>query len=356
MKILFTARHTLFSQPGGDTQQVLHSADALRALGVEVDILLRGEKPNYTNYDVVHFFNLGRPADIIDDLEKITQPLVVSSIWVDYREFDKYRGGIGQQIQHIFGNNRFEYLKAFARAYKGNDIFPGLRYGLLGHEKSVKKIAQKAAVIIASSQSEKNRISKATTHSKKTHVLPLGLPAHLLASFKEESERSGVICVGRIEGLKNQLNLIKAANGANWELKIIGKAAANQPKYEQDCVKHAGENVRFEGWLDSENLIAAYRSAKVLVLPSFFETFGLVALEAMSQGCNVVIADRPDMNSIFRENVLPCNPHNPNDIRQKIEEALILPVYKLSREQRETHNWPAIAKQILAIYSKQVKK
>ena len=55
MKVLFTARYSLFSQPGGDTQQVLQSAEGLRNLGVEVDILLHGESIEFTKYNIVHF-------------------------------------------------------------------------------------------------------------------------------------------------------------------------------------------------------------------------------------------------------------------------------------------------------------
>ena len=94
MKVLFTTRASLFAQPGGDTRQIEQTAEALMALGVHVDIVLRGEPRTYTGYDLVHFFNIGRPADFVDELPNITVPLVVCSIWVDYSEWEARQSGL----------------------------------------------------------------------------------------------------------------------------------------------------------------------------------------------------------------------------------------------------------------------
>ncbi len=350
MKVLFTARKTLFSQPGGDTQQVVKTADALRELGVKVDIILRGEFVNYASYNLIHFFNLGRPADIVDDLTHITQPLVVSSIWVDYAEYDSMRKGTLGKLRKLIGKDRLEFGKTIARGFNGTDYFPGIKYLINGHRKSEEKIVQRANAIITSTKSEEKRINHSFQCKDKIAVIPLGLPAHF---WKDNpiTHKEGVICVGRIEGLKNQLNLIKAAKNANWSLKIIGKAAANQQDYFENCQAEKSSNVTFEGWLDRDNLLEAYQNAKVLVLPSYFETFGLVALEAMSQGCNVVMANRPDMNAIFKNYVTFCNPNDPKNICEKINEALNLPPFKISAEQKERHQWQTIGKQILKVYT-----
>ncbi len=349
MKVLFTARYSLFSQPGGDTQQVVQTAEALRELGHSVSIILHGEPMDFDAFDIVHFFNLGRPADMVDALHLLKKPLVVSSIWVDYREYDKQRSGLAGIVLKVLGANGLEYFKTIARGLNGSDKWPGLLYLTRGHGSSLRILTARSAAIITSSASEKKRVCSYFGLAETVHHIPLGLPAAFLHDF-EPAERSGALCVGRIEGLKNQLNLIKAANGANWELKIIGKPAANQPEYFKHCQQAAGKNVHFVGWLDTENLLEAYRSAKVLVLPSYFETFGLVALEALSQGCNVVIAERPDMNSIFNDRVLRCNPNNPADIKEKIEAALQLPPADFTSADKQKYAWREAALQIESIY------
>lgn len=347
MKILFTTRSSLFSQPGGDTQQVNHTAEVLRALGHTVDVVLRGESVKKLNsYDLVHFFNLGRPADVVDLLPQLSQPLVVSSIWVDYSEFDHQRSGTIGKIKNIFGYDAVEYAKSLARGINGSDKLPGWQYLKHGHYESMRLVANRANLIITSSTSEKQRIEKNLTDRAQIKVISLGLADAFRKAPPQKQSRAGVISVGRIEGLKNQLNLIHAAHSANWPLRIVGKPTVNQKEYYQKCLTAATPNVTFSGWLDGEHLLEAYRQAKVMVLPSYFETFGLVALEALSQGCNLVIADRPDMNTIFKGRAFTANPNSPQDLREKIERALQLPPTQFTKEERQRHDWKHIGQQI----------
>ena len=348
MKVLFTTRASLFAQPGGDTLQITQTAAALKDLGVDVTIKLRGETRDYDAYDLIHFFNIGRPADIIGDLHRINKPIIVSSIWVDYSEWEAQQGGLRAALINLLGKFAIEYIKTVGRAFANADYLPGWQYLRLGQKKSMQLIMSKAVRVIASSSSESNRLNKVFNTAPKTEVLTLGVQQELIGAPVQD--REGVLCVGRIEGLKNQLHAIAAAKNAPWHLKIIGKPAVNQRKYYQKCRKAAGNNVSFLGWLLPEHLSQAYQEAKVLVLPSYFETFGLVALEALANGCRVVMSDRPDMNSIFKDRVLFCDPTDPEDIRRKIDEALKLPPVTLSEEDLAYFSWAQVAHQLLAIY------
>src|SRR5688500_16330361 len=99
MKVAFISRDTLYSGRGGDTIQILKTAEYLRLLGVEVDIYRASEKIDYTRYDILHGFNVIRPADLIDHFEKFKGVKVLSTIYVDYYEFEsKARGGTAGTI------------------------------------------------------------------------------------------------------------------------------------------------------------------------------------------------------------------------------------------------------------------
>src|ERR1700741_502747 len=103
MKIAFITRSTLHSVPGGDTEQVLQTAKFLKELGVEVELFLTTEKINYSQYDLIHVFNITRPADILYHISKTNKPVVVSTILVDYTEFDmQHRKGLPGLVLRLF--------------------------------------------------------------------------------------------------------------------------------------------------------------------------------------------------------------------------------------------------------------
>jgi len=54
-------------------------------------------------------------------------------------------------------------------------------------------------------------------------------------------------------------------------------------------IKHIPNNIKFVGWLNAPQLADFYRNARFIVIPSiYYETFGLVAIEAMSHGLPVI--------------------------------------------------------------------
>src|SRR5688572_28194904 len=103
MKVLFISRATLFKDRGGDTVQLKNTEAYLRKLGVEIDVSLSKKKMDYSQYDLLHFFNIGRPADILYHIEKSEKPFVVSTIYVDYSEFEKKQrtGIIGSVFKRL---------------------------------------------------------------------------------------------------------------------------------------------------------------------------------------------------------------------------------------------------------------
>lgn len=64
------------------------------------------------------------------------------------------------------------------------------------------------------------------------------------------------------------------------------------------------EGVTWLGWLPDEFLPAAYRTARVMVVPSLGqESFGIILLEAMACGVPVVASDIPGYRSVIRNGV-----------------------------------------------------
>tara|TARA_R110000868_G_scaffold82956_10_gene234165 strand:+ start:65643 stop:66734 length:1092 start_codon:yes stop_codon:yes gene_type:complete len=323
IKVLMLSRSTLYTSPGGDTIQIEETANHLRKLNVSVDIKLSNDNSiEYHNYDLLHFFNIIRPNDILGHIKKSKIPFVISTIFVDYSEYEKKlrKGSLGF-LGRIMSSDFIEYLKVIARYLKNGEKIGNYSYLFLGHKRSIQIILKKAFCLLPNSESEYNRLFARYNVKNKYIIIPNALNIVTFSNTKSSSKhREGVICAARIEGLKNQLNLIKAINETDYSLTIIGNPSPNGISYYEQCKNEAGKNVKFISHLTQEELNEYYCKAKVHILPSWFETTGLSSLEAGYLGCNIVVTDKGDAKEYFKDYATFCEPQ---DI-QSIKNAIIL--------------------------------
>lgn len=334
MKILFIARSTLFTNKGGDSVQITETANHLALRGVHVDIKLCNEEINYSSYDLLHFFNIIRPADILLHIKKSGKPFVVSTIYVEYAEFEKNaRAGAMGTLFRFFSADFIEYLKVIARAVIKKEKIMSPVYLFWGQKKSIKYIIERASLLLPNSNNEYKRLLKNYRTEQEFVVVPNAINTTLFLK-KSTTQRNDklVLCVGRIEGLKNQLNLVKALNNTEYQLIIVGAPATNQLDYYEQCRAAASNNISFIENLPQEQLVQYYEQAKVHVLPSWFETTGLSSLEAGAMGCNVVITDKGDASEYFGDLAFYCNPASTASIFNAVDEAAKQPINKSLRE------------------------
>jgi glycosyltransferase involved in cell wall biosynthesis len=322
MKVAFITRSTLYAVPGGDTVQAVQTARHLADLGIATEIKLADEVIDYKQYDLLHFFNLTRPADILYHSKKAGKPFVISTILCNYGEYDKYhRDGIGTLFR-VLPTDKIEYLKTIARWLLGKDHLASTDYAWKGQRKSIVEILKKAAMILPNSISEYQRITKTYSCKTKYRIVPNGVDQHLFqrnCAVKKDTRM--VLCVARIEGIKNQLNLIKALNNTRYNLLLIGSHAPNQKDYYNKCRSIAAANVSFIDHVPQDELVKYYQQAKVHILPSWFETTGLSSIEAAVMGCNIVITDKGDAKEYFGSNAFYCDPGQPQSILAAVEKA-----------------------------------
>jgi len=67
------------------------------------------------------------------------------------------------------------------------------------------------------------------------------------------------------------------------------------------AVLEAGDWVRPAGWVSDEELVSLYREARAVVVPSYYEGFGLVALEALAVGATLICSDTPALHETAGE-------------------------------------------------------
>lgn len=357
MKVAFISRATLYSAPGGDTKQLDLTAQYLRGLGVAVDIYKASDEIDYTQYDLLHFFNIIRPANILKHIRLSGKPYVISTIFVDYGKVTAI-GKVQKLLKQFLSDDTMEYIKAIARSIKNGEKIVSPEYILKGHRASIKYIIRNASILLPNSANEYNRLHTKYGVAAQYRIIPNGINTVSVNKQypQEDKYRNAVICMARIEPMKNQLNLIRALNGTPYQLYIHGKPSPNGAEYYQQCKLEAGANVHIEGHLGEDPLFAAYSNAKVHVLPSYFETTGLSSLEAAVMGCNIVITDRGDTRDYFQDDAWYCEPDDIDSIREAVTKAYNAPFDENFRKRiLENYTWQRAAEETLAAY-KQVLK
>lgn len=333
MKIAFITRSTLIKQPGGDTQQVTETASALSGLGVDAEVILSGQRADLSQYDLVHFFNLGRPGDLLRYSGWEKKPLFISTIWVDY------------------GPKSNEYLKTIARGLIGNDHLPPLTYLLDGQEKSIGRLVDKADLLITTSAFEQQRLQNSFSGLPPLFCVPPGLNPDFLESLPEEKEpRHGVLCVGRFEEVKNQLTLIRALRDTDIQVTFVGNPATNNPAYYKQCQREAGPNMSFRPHASMNALQILYRSHRVVVVPSKYETFGLTALEGLSQKCQVVLSHNTGAMEYLSDVVFKIDPMDKSQMKDVVLNAYESPIIQGGKDLSKEYTWKSSAQKLVELY------
>lgn len=355
MKVAFIVRSTLFTVVGGDTYQAVHTASQLRQLGTDVDIITANHPVDYNKYSLLHFFNLTRPADILLHITRTTVPFLVSPILIDYSSFDRsQRKGMAGLIFRHLPQNTIEYLKTIARRLNGTDPSMSATYLLKGQRRSVETVLRKCALLLPNSKLELAALLGQYNIPLPSSIVPNGV-SHALFNPVEPTTKDPflILCVARIEGIKNQLNLIRAVNNTPYRLLLIGSPAPNQLNYYRACRNAAAENVTFVDHLPQKTLACYYRQAKVHVLPSWFETCGLASLEAGAMNCNLVITDKGYTREYFGDHAFYCEPASPDSIHAAIDKAARAPHSgELSNKILKEYTWHRAAEITLNAYKR----
>ena len=116
--------------------------------------------------------------------------------------------------------------------------------------------------------------------------------------------------------------------------------------------------VLFEGFLDEQTLLKLQKCADVSVVPSLFEPFGIVALEAMAAKSPVVASDTGGLSEIIEHDVTGVKvfPNNPDSLAWGITKVLLDDNYRMRIRENaykkvlEKYDWEKIAQQTKRIY------
>lgn len=264
------------------------------------------------NFDILHVF--GSVKDCLDLMQtakaKGVKVVLESIFWSSFQRAFCEEGSIFKKFS----------LAARHAMKLVCPVFPSAR----------RKMFQTADIIFPNSLNEAKQIARLfAVPRKKMFVVPNGVDIAFCdvpsGPFTEEHKlKDFVLSVGRIEPRKNQLNLIRAMKGVDRDLVLIGETVSGYQWYYEKCKNEADNKVHFLGAIPHGTHIhmSSYAACDCFVLPGWFETPGLAALEAALAGAKVVATSGGSTKEYFLDKVSYIDPKSPSDIRNKIREAL----------------------------------
>ncbi len=193
--------------------------------------------------------------------------------------------------------------------------------GVGEHEPELRLEAEKELVkdchrIIASTAKEKQDLTHYYSCPETISIIPCGVnldifrpidKARALRHLGFNGEKI-ILFVGRIDpikGVKNLLTAMSYLKGRMLRLVIIGGDEQSQPEVQK--LKSLVQNLRiqhsvaFHGLVEQGILPYFYSAADLCVIPSYYESFGMVALESLACGTPVVAAKVGCLESVIHQ-------------------------------------------------------
>ena len=181
-------------------------------------------------------------------------------------------------------------------------------------EAQEKFVSQNSDAIVVWSKHEKNFIqSNYDVDSKKIFIIPPGVDLDLFKPISKNKARKEIkipndlkviLFVGRLERLKGLDTLLEALSmieQENINLLVVGGLynISEVSRLKKICTEmNLSEKVHFIGSINRSDLKFYYNSSDICVLPSYYESFGLSALEAAACGVPVVASKKGGLSSI----------------------------------------------------------
>ncbi|PJF48056.1 MAG: glycosyltransferase family 1 protein [Chloroflexi bacterium] len=221
--------------------------------------------------------------------------------------------------------------------------------------------------------------------SSRIRIVPPGVDLSLFHPIEQNYAKSVVgippshrmiLFAGRIERLKGIDTLFKAmallkAKRDDWDwdhlcVVVIGgdPSAAGQRENEEMARLHElrdelglDQLVIFLGARDQDVLQYYYAAAEMLVMPSHYESFGMVALEAMACGTPVIASDVGGLSVLVQHNKtgLRVKVNDPAELARAIEKLMDDDVHRRRMGHAascyaEAYAWPKVVEKLLGVY------
>ena len=226
-------------------------------------------------------------------------------------------------------------------------IFPSLRSRLAWNIKVRWAVRRASLITTVSEASKTNIMEEFGVPAQMVKVVPDAVGSEfspvddrsqatrLLRKFGMNGDEPFILYVGGISPHKNLATLVRAyasliqGTGAqSAKLMVVGDFQgdvfySSYPKLlETIQLLGLSEKVIFTGYVTDPDLVHLYNSARVLVMPSFDEGFGLPAVEAMACGTPVVGSRAGALPEVIGDAGLLFDPYQPEELKVCLQRLL----------------------------------
>jgi D-inositol-3-phosphate glycosyltransferase len=213
---------------------------------------------------------------------------------------------------------------------------------------------------------------------EKIGVVPCGVNLNLFYPEPKTAARKRLgldpadtilLYVGRFDPLKGLNTLLEAMtylrNHPRIRLVVVGGDGDKSPEYQALTEKTERlaieEKVMLVGRVDQHNLPPYYSAADVLVMPSRYESFGMVGLEALACGIPVVATPVGAVDSLVRKAQAGCivSDPSPRSLAGGIQSVISdpsIPAADVIRQSILDYSWSNVASAVIAEYESTIRQ
>lgn len=259
-----------------------------------------------------------------------------------------------------------QYHIPYIVAVRNTDINTFFKYFIYLRKLGI-EILENASKIVLISKAYKEKLlkyipkEKATEIMAKCMVVPNGIDSYFLENKKQpkiwNKKDLNLVFTGRIDENKNLITTIKCCNKIlknEYSVKLTVIGSISSKRYNNILKKY--DFINYVGQKNKEEIVEIYKNMDIFVMPSKHETFGLVYVEAMTQGLPVIYTKNEGFDQFFEDGEVgyPIIYNNYSEMAQKVE--LIMNNYeKMSQncvKNSTSFNWKDIASTYIEMYKK----
>jgi D-inositol-3-phosphate glycosyltransferase len=387
-------------EAGGQNVYVRQVGESLAKQGWQVDMFTRSSDREQASI-VQHSPNCRTIRLVAGPQEFIPRDELYGYLPIFVREFQKFQLESGFQYPLVHTNYWLSswvgmelkksqplrqvhtYHSLAAVKYKSVATIPMIAKTRLQVEKTLLETADR---VVATSPQEKEHMRSLVSSKGNIDIIPCGTDIQQFGSIARSEARRQlgiapeskvVLYVGRFDPRKGIETLVRAVSlsalRGKEDLKLIigggwreGECDGKERDRIGSIVEELGlsDITSFPGGLSRDILPAYYAAADVCAVPSHYEPFGLVAIEAMACGTPVVASDVGGLKYtvVPRETGLLAPPKNEAAFASAIDRLLVDSVWRqqlgqAGRARVQTNfSWDGVASQLGQLYTQLLEK